>query len=126
MLLANVTGTETAPTLNDFKGDGTLPPGSRRGLVSLEDIDGISILYIPNMQSISGLYDEVIGQCEKLRDRFAIVEVIKGTGSPSISTKSGMDTKYAALYCPWIKIIDPVSNSEILVPPGGHIAGIYA
>ena len=37
-----------------------------------------------------------------------------------------METKYAALYCPWLKIIDPVSGGEILVPPGGFIAGIYA
>jgi uncharacterized protein len=26
----------------------------------------------------------------------------------------------------WVKIIDPASGSEILVPPGGHVAVIYA
>lgn len=103
-----------------------LPPGSRRGLLSFEDINDISILYVPNILSVSGLYDAVVAQCEKLRDRFAIIEVSKGTQNPNIITKCGMDTKYAALYCPWIKIIDPASCSEILVPPGGHIAGIYA
>ena len=78
VLLGNVTGTETLPTLNDFKGDDTLPPESRRGLLSFEDIDDISILYVPNMLSISGLSEAVIAQCEKLRDRFAIIEVPKG------------------------------------------------
>jgi len=126
VLLGNVTGTETSPTLSDFNGDGTLSPGSRRGLLSFEDIDDISILYIPNMLSISGLVDAVIAQCEKLRYRFAIIDDSKGTQNPSVTTKCGMDTKFGALYCPWIKIIDPVSGSEILVPPGGHIAGIYA
>jgi phage tail sheath protein FI len=126
VLLGNVTGIETSPTLSDFRGDGMLPPGSRRGLLSFEDIKDISILYVPNILSVSGLYDAVVAQCEKLRGRFAIIEVSKGTQNPNITTKCGMDTKYAALYCPWIKIKNPVSSSEILVTPGGHIAGIYA
>ena len=128
MLLGNVTGIETSPTLNDFKGDSTLPSGSRRGLLGFEDIDDISILYVPNVQSISGLSEAVIAQCEKLRDRFAIMEVPIGNSTTSLimSTRATMETKYAALYCPWLKIIDPVSGSEILVPPGGFIAGIYA
>src|SRR5262249_39834274 len=36
---------------------------------------------------------------------------------------------YAALYYPWLLINDPTSltgNATILVPPSGHIAGIYA
>ena len=126
VLLGNVTGTETSPILSDFKGDETLPHGIRRGLLSFEDIDDISILYVPNMLSVSGLAKAVIAQCEKLRYRFAIIDVPKGTQNPSTTTKCGMDTKYAALYCPWIKIRDSVSCSEILVPPGGQIAGIYS
>ena len=126
VLLGNVNGNETSPTLSDFKGDATLPPGSRRGLLSFEDINDISILYIPNIMSISGLYDALIAQCEKLRYRFAIIDDPKGTRNPSVTTKCGMDTKYAALYAPWIKITDPISHNQILVPPGGHIAGIYA
>lgn len=126
VLLGKITGTETSPTLNDFKGDSTLTAGCKRGLLSFEDIGDISILYIPNMLGISGLHEALIAQCEKLRYRFAIIDAPKGTQNPSIITKCGMSTKYAALYCPWIKIIDPLSSSEILVPPGGHIAGIYA
>jgi phage tail sheath protein FI len=36
---------------------------------------------------------------------------------------------YAALYYPWIWITDPLSatgNDMVLVPPSGHLAGIYA
>jgi len=126
MFLGDVTGTERSPTIVDFRGDGTLPLGNKRGLLSFEAISDISILYVPDMLSVSGLPDSVIAQCEKLRYRFAIIDVPNGTQNPSITTKCGLYTKYAALYCPWIKIIDPVSSSEILVPPGGHIAGIYA
>jgi phage tail sheath protein FI len=37
-----------------------------------------------------------------------------------------MDSKYAAFYYPWITIIDPVTNVNKLIPPGGHVAGVYA
>jgi phage tail sheath protein FI len=35
-------------------------------------------------------------------------------------------TKYAAFYYPWIRIVDPVTQTIKTVPPGGHVAGIYA
>ena len=40
--------------------------------------------------------------------------------------KAGYDSKYATLYCPWIKVYDPVAGQTIFVPPSGHIAGIWA
>lgn len=38
----------------------------------------------------------------------------------------GLNSSYAALYYPYITIADPVTNLPVNVPPGGHIAGIYA
>ena len=37
-------------------------------------------------------------------------------------------SSYAALYYPWVKIVDPTSptGTEILLPPSGFVAGIYA
>lgn len=41
--------------------------------------------------------------------------------------EAGYDTKYGALYYPWIRIANPLGNgASILVPPSGHLAGIYA
>jgi hypothetical protein len=113
---------ETAPELSDYQRTDIGIPGQKRGLTSFEDIDVISIIYIPNMMEIQGLYQEVVSHCENLKDRFAIIDVAKGTPNP---TKPS-DTKYAACYYPWIKIVDPQTGSTILVPPGGFIAGIYA
>jgi phage tail sheath protein FI len=124
--LTNQTGTEASPNFNDFKGYNALPSGKSRGLISLEDIDDISILYIPNVQSVSGLSNEVVAQCEKLKDRFAIIDVPMETADANTAAKVGVESSYSALYCPWIRIRDPVSNLEILVPPGGQVAGIYA
>jgi phage tail sheath protein FI len=36
------------------------------------------------------------------------------------------DTKYAALYYPWIHISDPKTGARKIVPPGGHVLGVYA
>lgn len=41
--------------------------------------------------------------------------------------EAGYDTKYGAVYYPWIRVGNPLGNGEsMLVPPCGHMAGIYA
>jgi uncharacterized protein len=39
---------------------------------------------------------------------------------------TGYDSKYAAMYWPWIKVADPVAGKQVFVPPSGHMAGIRA
>ncbi len=39
------------------------------------------------------------------------------------------DSAYAALYYPWIKVDNPIGtngDAEVLIPPSGHIAGVWA
>src|SRR5205085_1347471 len=36
------------------------------------------------------------------------------------------DTKYAALYHPWVTVADPASGPDIAMAPSGHMAGLYA
>jgi phage tail sheath protein FI len=38
----------------------------------------------------------------------------------------GITSSYAALYYPYIQITDPVNDLPANIPPGGHIAGVYA
>jgi phage tail sheath protein FI len=93
-------------------------------LSKLESIKDISILYSPNAQAVSGLADALINRCEHLRDRFVIIDALKGQ-NPSSITKPH-ESSYAALYYPWINFKPENSNQTVLVPPGGHVAGIYA
>jgi phage tail sheath protein FI len=37
-----------------------------------------------------------------------------------------LSSQYAAYYYPWMNITNPLTNSSMLIPPGGHVAGIYA
>ncbi|HET7523555.1 MAG TPA: phage tail sheath subtilisin-like domain-containing protein, partial [Acidimicrobiales bacterium] len=39
--------------------------------------------------------------------------------------KAGYDSKYAALYWPWVKVMDPATGTNVFVPPSGHMAGIW-
>ena len=35
-------------------------------------------------------------------------------------------TSFAAIYYPWIRVFDPLTDDTRLVPPAGHVAGIIA
>jgi phage tail sheath protein FI len=81
------------------------------------------------------IQSEMILQCELKRDRFAILDppfeaaTNRLAGIRSIlDWRARFDTKYAALYFPWVKIVDSLSALEPtrLVPPSGHIAGAIA
>jgi phage tail sheath protein FI len=66
-------------------------------LAKLEAVDA-SIIYVPNAQATTGLADELISHCERLRNRFAIFDSLKGQ-DPSNVTKPS-DSSFAALYYP--------------------------
>ena len=36
------------------------------------------------------------------------------------------DSKFATVYYPWLQVRDPLGKGPIMVPPSGHIAGIWA
>jgi phage tail sheath protein FI len=74
---------------------------------------------------LSVVTEDVINQCQILKDRFAIVSAPQAAGDVQ-NIIPPQDTSYAAYYYPWIKIYDPMINDQRLIPPTGHIAGIFA
>jgi phage tail sheath protein FI len=45
------------------------------------------------------------------------------------SEEAMYDSAFATLYYPWVKVDNPIGsngNSEMLIPPSGHIAGVWA
>jgi hypothetical protein len=120
-------------TLNDYTGEGGRP-GSRVGLAALAAVDEISMLCAPDEQRVEGLAPELVAHCERLQDRFAIIngrfEDLSDVGKlqPShfaAGQSRTIDSKYAAFYAPHIKIVD--GNGRVrTIPPGGHVAGVYA
>ncbi|NET46328.1 phage tail sheath subtilisin-like domain-containing protein [Okeania sp. SIO2B3] len=98
-------------------------------LEDFEAIDEITIVVAPG-NLVLGSY--IKDHCEKMGDRIAILdsenteETIDLSGTGVVDTLKPFNSTYAALYFPWIQVYDPASNSNIYVPPSGHIAGVYA
>jgi phage tail sheath protein FI len=62
-----------------------------------------------------------------LKDRFAILDPRDGLDIEGIRTfREVLDTKYAALYYPWLVVRDPIAKKDVEVGPSAHMAGLYA
>ncbi|MFD7816089.1 phage tail sheath family protein [Streptomyces sp. NPDC059785] len=100
--------------------------GRRTGIVALEDIDEVAVCAVPGMWS-GTVESALVTHCELLKDRFAILDPRDGLDIEGIQTfREPFDTKYAALYYPWLVTQDPSTGRDVEVPPSGHMAGIYA
>jgi phage tail sheath protein FI len=96
-------------------------------LTAFEKVDEIAILCCPDEYTpgITGITTDLINQCENLLDRFAILQS-DGTVSAPAGHFPPTPSKYAAYYYPWVRIRNSANGTDFLIPPGGHIAGIYA
>ncbi len=121
----------------DFQGDAL----QRSGVEGLAQFDDITMLVVPDLmttmpgqtldlQMVKAVQTMMIGHCEQLGDRVAILDAPPNMNPQEIKKwrmeTAGFDSSYAALYYPWIEIMDPVSNRSMNVPPSGHMAGIWA
>lgn len=125
---------EAAVAMADFDGRAPGPTDRGSGLLGLEAVDVISLLCAPDEGHAgidAGVRDQlrsaVVLQCEQLKDRFGILQLpVDAGGSDPGSVNPPVSSQYAALYFPWVRVFDPVVNDTYLVPPGGHVAGVFA
>ena len=72
----------------------------------------------------------MIEVAEDRGDCFAIIDpVIQGnTKGAAISavTSAGLDTNYAAVYWPWVKVLDTNKNKPVWVPPSVVLPRVFA
>lgn len=108
------------------------------GLDRLKRVDEIAIIAAPGYTDLDA-YSSVIGHCQEMKDRVAILDAAPLTATESsdvlkitaTAKSKGMPPRsdYASFYFPWIKTRDPLfpNNRELVdVAPAGHIAGIWA
>ena len=116
------------------------PADYQNGLDTLVAHKDVNMVAIPDSQdlAVQGLLHD---HCDKLMDRIAILDSILGagiTGIGSVSEQEGTVQSangYSAIYYPWL-LVDHAPPPQgapsgpplpsLLVPPSGHIAGIYA
>ncbi|MEI6067235.1 MAG: phage tail sheath C-terminal domain-containing protein [Methylococcaceae bacterium] len=108
-------------------------PENRTGLQSLRNIEEISIVACPGRTSVT-IQNALINHCELMRYRFTVLDAQrppKDTLTDVQTQRQQFDTKYAALYHPWLLIPDPYPTSTVNImlypiPPSGHVVGVYA
>ncbi|KAF0956746.1 MULTISPECIES: phage tail sheath family protein [Rhodococcus] len=128
---------------DDLLGDDADPDDPRRkatGLRALGEIDDIAIVAVPD----GGTYDDellcqqaaerLIAHAELERYRIAVVDAPRASSMNEVRAFRGkFDSTRAAMYHPWIEVLDPLERAaqgapprRLLLPPSGFVTGIYA
>jgi len=114
----------------DYEGSENEP---KSGLKALEDLEEISIIAAPgSTHSVGGetgadVRRLLIAHCEQMRYRVAVLDSVDAQLITEIrADRSSIDTTRAGLYYPWIEISDPLTETDILLPPSGFVTGIFA
>jgi uncharacterized protein len=81
-----------------------------------------------NEAATVSVYRAMIDQCERLRDRVAILDYPQNKNKDLQIWKDQFVTRFAAIYYPWLKVPDPlgIEGSSRRLPAAGHVAGVYA
>lgn len=126
---------EVAPS--DYIGDAA----DRTGFAGLEAVEEVTMLLVPDLMSalqrelidldgVKAVQLAMIAHCELMANRVAILDTPPGLNAQQVKAwrndVTGYDSKYAAMYWPWVKVMDPVQGKGKFVPPGGSVAGIWA
>jgi phage tail sheath protein FI len=121
----------------DYVGD----VAERTGFGGLEVVDEVTMVCVPDLMSayqrgaidletVKAVQLAMITHCELMGDRMAIIDPPPGLSAQQVREwrmdQAGYDSKYAALYYPWIKVFDPATGTNTMVPPSGHLAGVWA
>ncbi len=128
-----------AVTAPQFEGD----PARRQGIGALEAVDEVTMISVPDLMSsyrrgdidlegVKAVQLSLLAHCERMKYRFAILDAPPDMSPQQMrewrQNQAGYDSKYGALYYPWLAVTNPLGSdgASLLVPPSGHIAGIYA
>jgi len=122
-------GTDVAPALSDYTA----------ALGIIEGVEDVSIVASPGYTELAATADgvalELVAHAEKRRSyRIAVLDVPQAkTVGEAQAYKGKIDSKYAAIYYPWIVAPNPDFNpnnpdspAELTLPPSGFMCGIYA
>ncbi|MBM7774845.1 phage tail sheath protein FI [Actinokineospora baliensis] len=127
----------TAVDAGEYIGDAE----ARTGFGGLESIDEVTMVAVPDLmgayqrgtidlEGVKTVQLAVISHCEQMGDRVAVLDTPPGLSAQQVrgwrQETAGYDSKHAALYYPWIKVFDPAAGRNTIVPPSGHISGVWA
>lgn len=119
----------------------------RVGINGLVIADEVTMVMVPDLITAAtkedgsvdlGMWKAVqtalISHCEGQANRLAVLDAPPGMNPQQIkewrSDVAMYDSAFAAFYYPWIAVDNPVASgpadAEVMVPPCGHIAGVWS
>jgi phage tail sheath protein FI len=126
-----------APKASEFQGD----VSERKGVEGLEVLDDVTMVVVPDLMTtmpeekldldmVKAVQTMMIAHCERLGDRVAVLDAPPDLTPQEVKKwrmdVTGFDSSYAAMYYPWIKVMDPATDTVVSLPSSGHIAGVWA
>jgi phage tail sheath protein FI len=117
-----------------FEGD----VARRSGMGGLAAVDEVTMLVMPDIMTLANngddtqirdLQGKMIAHAEMAGDRMAILDAPPNLLPQDVldwrMNTAGYDSKMAALYYPWIEVMNPLTKRPMMVPPSGHVAGVW-
>jgi phage tail sheath protein FI len=131
-------GTRAYVVRTQDKNGRSTPDAYAAALETLEKQHDIAIVAAPGSSHIgpdeqadrlsaAAVADALIRHAERMRYRFAVIDSMNGLDAQGvIAQRARFTSSYAALVYPWIHASDRFSGCDILLPPSGFVAGVYA
>lgn len=123
------------PTAAEYEGNEHPVTTIKAGLRAFEDIEDISIVAAPGATygfnnayeaNANTIVSQLILHAERMRYRIAVLDSGDGLSiSEVLAMRARYDSKSAAFYYPWVRVLDPITRQEISLPPSGFVSGIY-
>jgi phage tail sheath protein FI len=125
------------PPASAYEGDVNPANDAKTGLKQFEDLEDISIVAAPGSTykyrdagygpEARTIVRQLIRHAERMRYRIAVIDSGDNQSISEVrAMRAELDSTYGALYYPWIRVMDPLTQRENYMPPSGFVSGIYA
>ncbi len=124
------------PSAAEYEGTASGTSTIRTGLRALEAIEDISIVAAPGStfryeheyrNAAATILSLLIAHAQSMKYRIAVLDSGENQTLAQVRAMRGrLDSTYAAMYYPWVSVLDPITRREINLPPSGFLCGIYA
>lgn len=108
-----------------------------KALAALEKVPDVHMVVAPTLwhdkpspAQAHPVMQSIVAHCQKMQNRVAILDLPRpsdasAAGAQSLDADPAVKSSYAAMYHPWVKV-PGLDDRPRLVPPSGHIAGVWA